>query len=129
MYTNKMCKLFIIQTLIVLLVLNLIAAVVSYMCGIAILTPLMVSTLFVMLIDIASALIWRWVAKSHVDMLPSFFTGVSTVRFLGALAVFFVWFMVSTRESLLQFFIIFFVFYMISLLHHSIFFSRVSNRL
>ena len=129
MYINKKCKLFIIQTLIILMVLNLTAAVVSYLCGITILLPLMVSTLFVMMIDIASALIWCWVAKSHVDMLPSFFTGVSTIRFLGALAVLFIWFIISTRESLLQFFIIFFVFYMISLLHHSIFFSRVSNRL
>jgi len=91
--------------------------------------PLLVSALFVLTVDVASALLFRWVAVSHADMLPSFFTGVSGFRFLLALVVLFVWFVASDSESMRIFFIVFIVFYMVTLVHQTIFFSRVSNRL
>ena len=94
-----------------------------------IIVPLVVSSLFVLITELASAFLWRWVAVKHSDMLPSFFTVVSGFRFLLALAVMFVWYLVTNRQSTITFFVVFLVFYFVSLIHHSIFFSRVSNRL
>ena len=94
-----------------------------------IIVPLVVSSLFVLVMELTSAFLWRWVAVKHSDMLPSFFIGVSGFRFLLALAVMFVWYMVTNRQSTITFFVVFLVFYFVSLIHHSIFFSRVSNRL
>ena len=48
---------------------------------------------------------------------------------LLALATMFVYYLVKGREAMLPFFIVFVVFYVVQLVHHSIFFSRVSNHL
>ena len=110
-----------------LALLSLLVANVRQADGIIV--PLIVSSLFVLVMELSSAFLWRWVAVKHSDMLPSFFTGVSGFRFLLALAVMFVWYMVTNRQSTITFFVVFLVFYFVSLIHHSIFFSRVSNRL
>ena len=126
---NKKCKLFIIQSVASVVVLNLIGAIVSGIWNFQLFIPLVVSTLFVLILDMALVLVWRWVALRHADMMPSFFTGVSGVRFFGSILVLFVWFVAASRESMLPFFVVFLVFYMVSLLHQTIFFSRITNRL
>ena len=88
-----------------------------------------VGTLFVLVFEITSVLVWRWVTLKHRNMLPSFFTAVSGFRFLGALLVMTVWYLVAGKENIMVFLVVFFVFYFISLIHHSIFFSRMSKRL
>ena len=110
-----------------LALLGLLVANVYQTNGIII--PLVVSSLFVLITELTSAFLWRWVAVKHSDMLPSFFTGVSGCRFLLALAVMFVWYLATNRQAIITFFVVFLIFYFVSLIHHSIFFSRVSNRL
>jgi hypothetical protein len=91
--------------------------------------PTLVSVLFVLTVDVASVVLFRWVATNHADMLTSFFTGVSGVRFLMALALMAVWYLVADSESMKMFFVVFLLFYMVTLVHQSVFFSRISNRL
>ena len=110
-----------------LALLGLLVANVYQTSGIII--PLVVSSLFVLVTEVASAFLWRWVAVKHSDMLPSFFTGVSGFRFLLALVVMFVWYLATNRQAIITFFVVFLIFYFVSLIHHSIFFLRVSNRL
>ena len=110
-----------------LALLGLLVANVYQTSGIII--PLVVSSLFVLVTEVTSAFLWRWVAVKHSDMLPSFFTGVSGFRFLLALVVMFVWYLATNRQAIITFFVVFLIFYFVSLIHHSIFFSRVSNRL
>ena len=83
---------------------------------------------FVLVVDIATAFLWRWVVTKHKNMLPSFFTGVSGFRFLGALILLLIGYFIVGRESMLTFICVFFVYYMLSIVHHSIFFSRMSKR-
>ena len=109
-----------------LALLGLLVANVYQKDGIII--PLVISSLFVLVTELASAFLWRWVAVKHSDMLPSFFTGVSGFRFLLALVVMFVWYLATNRQAIITFFVVFLIFYFVSLIHHSIFFSRVSNR-
>lgn len=126
---QKVCKNYIQRS--VVLVVGLCASGIGVMltAPLSLGVPLLVSALFVLAVDVASALFFRWVAVSHADMLPSFFTGVSGFRFLLALVVLLVWFLASDSESMKIFFIVFLVFYMVTLVHQTIFFSRVSNRL
>jgi hypothetical protein len=72
-------------------------------------------------------LVWRYIAKNSPDNLPTFFTAVSGFRLLLALAVMFVYYLLN-KETMLSFFIVFMVFYVASLAHHSFFFARVSNK-
>lgn len=91
-------------------------------------TPALVGTAFTLVVGTVIAWVWRRVAKLSPDSLPTFFTAVSSFRLLLALAVMFVYYLVHEGDSMLTFFLVFIVFYVVSLVHHSVFFARVSNR-
>ena len=92
------------------------------------LTPAIVSVSFTLLVCITIGVVWNYVAKNSPDSLPSFFTAVSGFRLLLALAVMFVYYLLDSNDTMLRFFIVFMVFYVASLAHHTVFFARVSNR-
>ena len=92
------------------------------------LTPTIIATVFTLVVSAAIGMIWRRVAKRSPESLPTFFTAVSGFRMLLALAVMFVYYLVFGRSAMLLFFVVFMVFYFVSLAHHFIFFARVSNR-
>ena len=92
------------------------------------LTPVIIATVFTLVVSAVIALVWRRVAKRSPESLPTFFTAVSGFRLLMALAVMLVYYLVFGRSAMLLFFVVFIVFYFLSLAHHSIFFARVSNR-
>lgn len=92
------------------------------------LVPAIVGVVFMLVVSTAIAQVWRRVAKRTPESLPTFFTAVSGFRMLLALAVMFVYYLACGRSAMLLFFLVFIVFYFVSLAHHSIFFARVSNR-
>lgn len=94
----------------------------------ALLMPAIVAVIFTLVVASSIGLVWRRVAKSSPESLPTFYTAVSGFRMLLALAVMFVYYLVFGRSAMLLFFVVFMVFYFASLAHHSIFFARVSNR-
>ena len=120
---------YIVQSIVLCCILTVCGFVAMKVWSLDLWTPIIVSLCFILVVDIASALVFRWVATKHSDMLPTFITGVSGFRFLAALVVMAVWYVLSDRTSMMQFIMVFLVYYMASLIHHSIFFSRVSNRL
>ena len=120
---------YIVQSIVLCCILTICGFVAMKMWSLDLWTPIIVSLCFILVVDIASALVFRWVATKHSDMLPTFITGVSGFRFLAALVVMAVWYVLSDRTSMMQFIMVFLVYYMASLIHHSIFFSRVSSRL
>jgi F0F1-type ATP synthase assembly protein I len=126
---NNESRRYIIQSVVLFCLLTLFGGLAMTLWSFDMLNAMIVSGCFVLVIDLASGFIFRWVATRHADMLPSFFTGVSGFRFLGALAVMAIWYATSDRASLMTFFVVFLIYYMVSLIHHSIFFSRISNRL
>ena len=91
------------------------------------LAPAIVSVAFTLVVCFTIGLVWRYIAKNSPDNLPTFFTAVSGFRLLLALAVMFVYYLLN-KETMLSFFIVFMVFYVASLAHHSFFFARVSNK-
>ena len=109
-----------------LFLITLLVMRVWYIDGL--LTPAIIGVFFTLVVSAAIGLIWRRIAKSSPESLPTFFTAVSGFRMLLALAVMFVYYLVFGRSAMLMFFVVFMVFYFASLAHHSIFFARVSNR-
>jgi len=129
MNITKQCINFIVMSLFLVTSINLGCYFAMQLGGYDLLAAQIVGTLFFLVFEITTVLVWRWVALKHRNMLPSFFTGVSGFRFLGALLVMSVWYLVVGKENIMVFLIVFFVFYFVSLIHHSIFFSRMSKRL
>ena len=127
---DKQCSHYIVQCIALFILLNFLASVAMHYHYVGnIVVPVLVSSLFVLVLEVTAALVWRWVAKKHSDMLPSFFTAVSGFRFLVALMVMAIWYLASGRQEMMTFIVVFLLFYMVSLIHHSIFFSRIANRL
>ena len=91
-------------------------------------SSLSVSAAFFFIFVVTEGLVWRKVATSHPDSLPTFFTATSGFRLLLSLAVMLGYYIACGREQMPTFFLVFAVFYTVLLLHHTIFFARVSNR-
>ena len=126
---DKLTRNYIIQCIVLVCILNLLVQIAGNAWHFTVYPATLVGMLFVLVLEIGSVLVWRWVVRKHRDMLPSFFTGASGFRFLGALAIFFIWYLVSESGNMMTFFCVFLIYYFLSLIHHSVFFSRVSNRL
>lgn len=90
--------------------------------------PMMISAAFSVVIVVTEALVWRFVATSHPDSLPTFFMAVSGFRLLLAIATMFIYYLVAGQEAMMTFFLTFAAFYVMLLIHHSVFFARISNR-
>ena len=114
--------------LMVTVALALVGLMVMQVWYLDLLTPIIVSVAFSLVTCVAIAQIWKRVALSSPDSLPTFFTAVSGFRLLLALAVMFVYYLVDTQDYMLRFFMVFIVFYFGMLIHHSIFFARINNR-
>ena len=128
MEVNRKCINYIAQTVIIVGLLNMLGLLAMRQWGIDLVFALSASMMFVLIVDIATILIWRWVVLNHKDMLPSFFTGVSGFRFLGALLMLLIGYLTIGQSGMQHFIVVFFVYYLVSIIHHSIFFSRISNR-
>ena len=125
---NKQCKKYILQTVVIFAVMNSIVIIVQKMWGLDLLAEMIVSSSFLLVTGVVIALIWRWVASNHKESLPTFFTAVSGFRLLLALGVMFAWYLADKNDTMLQFFMVFMAYYVVSLVHHSFFFARLSNR-
>ena len=124
---RKMSLNYIRQGLYVSAALFMLTLLVMQVWFLDLLAPAIVSVAFTLLVCFTIGLVWRYVAKNSPDSLPTFFTAVSGFRLLLALAVMFVYYLLN-KETMLNFFLVFMVFYVASLAHHTIFFARVSNK-
>ena len=124
---RKMSLNYIRQGLYVSAALFMLTLLVMQVWYLDLLAPAIVSVAFTLVVCFTIGLVWRYIAKNSPDNLPTFFTAVSGFRLLLALAVMFVYYLLN-KETMLSFFIVFMVFYVASLAHHSFFFARVSNK-
>ena len=93
----------------------------------SVLLPLIVSTIYALTVELTEVNVWRKVAKKSPDSLPTFFMGVSGLRFMLALIVMFAYFLAlgkAAKADMTVFMIIFAVFYVAILIHHTLFFSK-----
>ena len=92
------------------------------------LTPIIVSVVYSLTVGVAVGLLWMRVAKRNSESLPTFFTALSGGRLLLALTAMFVYYLVCGRDAMLVFFLVFMAFYLVTLVHQSVFFAKVSSR-
>lgn len=92
------------------------------------LTPVVISAVFSIVIETADIVVWQMVARRNPEGLTSFYTAVSGFRMLAALATMMIYYLVAGSDAMLVFFLVFMSFYVLLLIHHTTFFARVSNR-
>ena len=92
-------------------------------------TPSAIGGFFTIFFYAIDSWLWYWVASRHRDFMPSFFAGTSGFRFLLAIAICAIYYMVVGSSAMLTFLMVFLIYYLVLLIHHSIFFVRISNRL
>lgn len=90
-------------------------------------TPLIISAIYALILEVADAQIWKRIAKHASDSMSNFFMGASAFRMLSALVVLFVYYFICGRSAMLVFFLVFAVFYVIILVHHTAFFRNHTN--
>lgn len=125
---DKLSKNYMRQGLYLTVALSLLTLLVMRVWFLDLLMAVLISATFALVVCWTIGLVWRQVAKRSPESLPTFFTAVSGCRLLLALAVMFVYYLTDTSDSMIRFFLVFMAFYIFSLVHHSIFFARVSNR-
>ncbi len=119
---------YIVQSISIIIILAIIVLAVSCWGNVeGIVSPLLVSVVFSLVINMADGIIWRYVAAGNPDFLPTFYTAVSGFRMLFALATLFGCYLAVGRNAMLEYCIVFMVYYFVLLIHHSLFFSKVSN--
>lgn len=126
---NKISLRYARQELLLIVALFLVTLLVSRVWLIdGLVIPAIVSALFSLVVGGILILVWRRVANGSPESLPTFFSAVSGFRLLLALGTMLVYYLVSDKEGVMLFFIVFMAFYFIMLAHHSIFFAKVSNQ-
>lgn len=88
------------------------------------LTPIIVGTVFALIVELLDILLWRRIATNSPDSLPMFFLGVSGFRILSAIAVLFVYYFVSDSDTMIAFFLTFMAYYIAIMIHHTLFFAE-----
>lgn len=125
---NKLGRRYMMQSVGLIAFVSAVVTGIGYFAGVdGLLLPLAVSVAFSFVIECSDALIWCRVATKSPDSLPSFYMAVSGFRMLLALLTMFVYWLVEGREAMLTFFLVFIAYYIILLVHHSVFFARVSG--
>lgn len=119
---------YIAQSIVIIIVLCVIILSLALFVPIeGLFTPLAVSVLFSLAINVADGMVWKRVAGNSPESLPTFYTAVSGFRMLLALFTLLVCYMVVGRDAMAEYCIVFLIYYFVLLTHHSVFFSHVSN--
>ena len=121
---SKLTKRYSIQTLLAVAVISLVVILIKTFAHV---DTLVVSVVFTLVIEFADVIIWKFLAKNSVDTLPTFFSAVSGFRMLLAIATLIGCYIAVGRDAMLEYCLVFLVFYLWVIVHHSVFFSHVSN--
>ena len=124
----RLARRFVCQSALALVILALAVVALSVFAHIeGLAMPLVVSAVFAILVEVADVAIWSRVAGGEGKMLPTFFSSVSGFRMLLALATLAGCYIAVGRDAMAEYVFVFMVFYLWVIIHHSVFFSRVTN--
>lgn len=122
------CRRYILQSLCLLTVVTLIPVLLSLLTNVGNLTvPTIVALSFAVVVESLDALVWGKVKQAGDDGLPTFYTAVSGFRMLLALATLVVCYFVVGRDAMMEYCLVFMGYYFTIMIHHSVFFARISN--
>ena len=119
---------YILQSLCLLTAVTLIPVLLSLLTNVGNLTvPTIVALSFAVVVEAVDALVWGKVRQAGDDGLPTFYTAVSGFRMLLALATLVVCYFVVGRDAMMEYCLVFMGYYFTIMIHHSVFFTRISN--
>lgn len=122
-------KRYIQQTVQIVFALFLLELLILQMLGAGLLlTPVLVSMCFVLIVELSDAFIWKRLENKTEETKATFFMAVSGFRFLLALLMLFVYYFMSDRSGMIAFILLFAPYYLAVLVHHSIFFSHLRSK-
>ena len=126
----KASRQYALQVLIVANVLMLVAYGVQYFAelGTILLAPIAVSYAFYLLTACIFSFVWKKVATSNPEMLTSVYMATSGFRMLLALATLTAVYFIVGREQMMPYAVVFMIFYLVAVGHHSYFFARFNNK-
>lgn len=75
------------------------------------------------------SLLWKWIATKHLDFLATFHTATSGFRMLLILIILGVIAAIEGRDNMLPWVIAFMAYYFVMLVLHSVFFTKMANKL
>lgn len=127
---TRTSKRYALQVVILTSVLMLIAHGVQYATGLTptLLAPMAIGYTFCLVTAGIFVAIWQRVARSNPEMLTTVYMATSGFRMLLALATLTVVYIVVGREQMLPYAVVFMVFYLVVVGHHSYFFARYNNK-
>lgn len=125
---KKLSRRYMMQTVGIVVLLSLATMIVSLAANVeGLVCPLVVSVAFALVVDMADSMVWSKIHAKGEEALSTFFSAVSGFRMLLALATLTGCYIVVGRGAMLRYCIVFLAFYLALMLHHSIFFTRMSN--
>lgn len=127
---KKTAQRYCLQVLLVANVLMLIALGVHYFAGLSVslIAPTAVAYGFYLATACAFCFIWQRVALGNPEMLTTVYMATSGFRMLLALATLTTVYFVVGREQMMPYALVFMIFYLIAVGHHSFFFARFNNK-
>ena len=124
----KLGRHYAVQTIVACVVLVLAVVALSEFAHVdGLVFPLVISAVFALVVELADIYIWSRLAGNGGKMLPTYYSAVSSFRMLLALFTLFGCYIAVGRDAMLRYCLVFMVFYLWCIIHHSVFFSRVSN--
>lgn len=127
---NKTSKKYGIQVVLIANVLLLITYGIQYVAGLTpqLLAPMAVSYIFYLATAALFDLVWKKVASSSPEMLTTVYMATSGFRMLLALATLTTVYIIVGRERMMPYAVVFMLFYLVAIGHHSYFFARFNNK-
>lgn len=120
---------YVIQVFIIAYLLRLVTYVVQYAMGLTpSFAPMAIGYGFYIVTAGIFCVIWKKVATSNPEMLTTVYMATSGFRMLLALATLTVVYIVVGREQMMPYAVVFMIFYLVAVGHHSYFFARFNNK-
>lgn len=124
----KLSRRYVVQTILAVVVLSLAVLSLQMFAHVdGLVPPLVVSAVFTLVVELADIFIWKKIAETSEDALHTFFSAVSGLRMLLALFTLTGRCIAVGRDAMLEYCMVFLVFYFYMIIHHSAFFSHVNN--
>lgn len=125
---NKLSILYMIQGIVLIIIATLGTLLVNQFTRVPdLFLVLIYSCLYSVSIVLIVGFFWRMVA-SDPESLTSLLTNISGFRMLMAFVTMLCFYLLEDSKTLMPCFFVFMAFYILLLIHHTIFFAKVSNR-
>ena len=132
MMNNKIVNTYLVQSTLLIVVLTLLSFTYMWLFGNTdtMLVPVCITTVFQLVACVAYAFVWKTVAATSVDSLPTLYMSASGFRMIAGVATVLVFCFASEDKAAIRFFVILFlIYYFIILVYDTAYFMKVEKKI